>query len=110
MPNQRQKDAFKIHVEEGLPVSKAMIKARYSPATARKPYQLTRSKAWQEMIAELDDRPVLEGVIRTALDRKDKRAHLQAADMVFKLKDRYPAGKLKITAYKEELDKVSVDN
>lgn len=69
------------------------------------PHILTRSKGWMELMAEIDDGEILQRVREIATDKSDKRACLAAADMIFKLKDRYPAGKLKVTQYADELNK-----
>jgi len=52
----KQKIAFDNVVENGGNVSRAMIDAHYSPATAKTPQKLTESKGWQELIVTfLDD-------------------------------------------------------
>ena len=51
MANLRQQEATKIVLETGgKSVSKAMIKAGYSPATAKNPKKLTQSKYYQNLI------------------------------------------------------------
>lgn len=89
-----------------ISVSQAMRKAGYSEATARNPQQFTRSKAYNEVLSSINDGAILEAVMETALDKSDKRAHLQAANMIFQLRDRFPAGKLKVTQYQDEIESI----
>lgn len=90
-------------------IGKTMIKHGYS-ITSADTVSITKTKTWQELLDAIDDNAILSKVKQTALDTKDKRAHLQAADMIFKLKDKYPAGKLKVTSYNEELERIKVSN
>ena len=85
---------------------RAMRENGYSPSVAHVPAKLTESTGFKELLAEIDERPIIENVRAIALGHKDKRAALTAADMLFKLLDRYPAGKLKIQAYNEELERL----
>lgn len=87
-------------------ISKAARKAGYSKNTLRDPGNITRSKGWKELMASIDDTELLARVREIALAKEDKRASLSAIDMLMKLKDRYPAGKLKITEYDEEISKL----
>ena len=49
MPTPKQKRASKL-VEEGRTLGEAMVKAGYSPNTAKAPTKLTRSKGWQKLM------------------------------------------------------------
>jgi len=61
MPTMKQKLAFKKTVENGGFVSPAMKNARYSPAMAKNPQKLTKSKGWHELMNEFlpDDSLIL---------------------------------------------------
>jgi hypothetical protein len=87
-------------------ITKAMKKAGYAPSTIRKQVDVTRSNGWKALLAQIDDNALLSRVSEIALAKEDKRASLQAVDMLMKLKDRYPAGKLKVTEYDEEISKL----
>lgn len=89
-------------------ITQAAREAGYSPSTVSKINNITKSKGWKELMASIDDTELLEKVRSIALDN-DKRASLAAIDMLMKLKDRYPAGKLKVTEYDEELDRLKAD-
>lgn len=48
----KQKKAFNRVVENGGNVSRAMMEAGYSPATAKTPQKLTESKSWEELMSK----------------------------------------------------------
>lgn len=52
MATVRQRKAVKNLVENGGIVSRAMIDADYSPATAKTPQKLTTSKGYKEVLSE----------------------------------------------------------
>ena len=87
-------------------ISAAMRKAGYAPSTIKKQRDVTGSPGWKSLLAQIDDSALLQRVREIALAKEDKRASLQAVDMLMKLKDRYPAGKLKVTEYDEEIQKL----
>ena len=84
-------------------VENEMLKAGYSKSSARC-LKITKTKTWAKLLAEIDDEEILNKV-KSIMRDEDKRSSLTAADMLFKLKDRYPAGKIKLGAF-EERDKV----
>lgn len=109
MPTTQQKKAFEVWSEalaneKPIPITRAMERAGYSVKTRGKPQQLTKSKGWQELLNEIPDSLITTELKKLIKDKTDKRAKLQAMDMALKLKDKYPAGKLKITGYREELE------
>ena len=52
---------------------------------------------------EIEDGPLLNRLKEIAMD-KGKREAMTAIDMLLKLKDKYPAGKVKVTQYNEEME------
>ena len=62
-------------------------------------------REFKEALASIDDEVILERFYEILLD-KDKRSALEAGKQLLKLKDRYPAGKLKLTPYTEKLNKL----
>jgi len=69
MPTMRQKKAAKKLVENGgKSVSGAMIEAGYSPATAKNPEKLTKSKVWEELMEEYLPDELLQKVHREGLE------------------------------------------
>jgi hypothetical protein len=107
-PTIRQKQAFKVLTkkiagEKPFTMGEVMVTAGYSPASAVNPEANLLSKpGFQALLTKIDDDHILSRIYGILLD-DDKRASLQAADMLLKLKDRYPAGKLKVTQYNDEL-------
>lgn len=74
--------------------------------TSARAYRVVKTRTWQELMESVSDEAIIAGITATARDRRDKRAHLQASDMLLRLKDRYPAGKLKVQAYNEEIERL----
>jgi hypothetical protein len=89
-----------------------MVQSGYSPTSAINPgLNLTNKPGWQQLLAKIDDTLILERINKVMLSGSDNVA-LQAADMLLKLKDRYPANKIKMTAFDERekiLEEVSED-
>lgn len=78
-----------------------MINAGYKPSMARNPYRVFKTKSWQMLLAEIDDRPLLYRLLELAMNRKNDKVALDALKEVFKLKDRYPEKKILMGALKE---------
>jgi len=81
---------------EGMPQGKAFKKAGCSSKMGATPL-------FKECLAEIPDSWLL-GRITEIARKADARASLNAIQMLFKLKDRFPAGKLKIQELGEELE------
>jgi len=110
-PSIRQKTAFNktlenIAIKKPVVMENVMIESGYSKATAINPYKnLISKKGWNELLAQIDDNKVLNNISKIANDLTDKRSALSANEVLLKLKDRFPAGKLKVQEYHEELQK-----
>ena len=84
----KQKRAFDKVVENGGNVSRAMIEANYSPATAKTPQKLTESIGYQELCEEYG---LTDGLLVGALvsDIKNKPKNRKAElELGFKIKGR----------------------
>lgn len=107
-PTIMQKKAFNnvidtLQRKEPVLLSKIMTDAGYSKATSQNPTKnLTGKLGWKMMLADIDDQPLVNRLKEIAMD-SDKRASISAIQEIFKLKDKYPVGKLKIGAYENEL-------
>lgn len=106
MATTNQKQAFnlvanKVRKGEKISIGNIMRKVGYSESTSKHPAKLTEAKGWQELLAKIDDDVILTKITEI-LQGDDKRSSLTAADMLLKLKDKYPASKSKIQAYTEE--------
>lgn len=91
---------------EKINLSAAQRKAGYSEYTIRKSTNLTKSIGWRTLMEQFDDAKYMWQIDNIAMG-DDKNASLKAIDMIMKLKDRYPAGKLKFDQYNSELDAIS---
>ena len=107
MATERQKKAIEYVVENGGNVSQAMIKANYSPKTAKTPQKLTQSKAWEELMDKhLPDkllakkhkelltipkkvRKFIKGDLESEYEEVDSNALKAGLDMAYKLKGHY---------------------
>lgn len=99
MATAKQKKAFKTKLQNPeLNDGKVMLSAGFAKSTSRNPSKLTKSKGWQELLEQVDDDWLLKELKSIAKDTNDKRPKLQAIDMLLKLKDRYPAGKVNLKA------------
>lgn len=109
MSTRKQKLALEKTIENRGNISRSMLEAGYSPATAKNPKNLTGSKGWQDLLGSVINEEILIERVYAIAMQDDKRAALQAVDMLLKLRDRYPAGKLKIHQFEEELSAVIED-
>lgn len=89
-------------------ITKALLKAGYAPGTVQATGNVTRTKGWKYLMSRIDDEPYLKRVHDISMDKGDNKTALKAIDMMLKLKDRYPAGKLKVDQYTSELDAISI--
>jgi hypothetical protein len=97
----------RVAQKKPIVMSEIMVESGYSPTTAINPGKnLTNKPVWKELMSELVNDELIIKRINRALISDDNRAALQAADMLLKLKDRYPAGKLKVQEYNEELERL----
>lgn len=112
-PTIKQKQAFNkalsnIAKGEHKSWNKTMQEVGYSEATAKNPTKnLLNKPAFKELLNKVHDDDLLRKLRDIALDDNDKRASISAIDMLLKLKDRYPAGKLKMQEYQDEIGSVS---
>lgn len=105
-PSERQKKVAGALMVNGGKMKSAMLEAGYSPAYAKNSQKLRASGSFKDLLELISDNEIVDKIKEIALG-EDKRACLVALDMLLKLKDRYPAGKLKIQEYQEELESLS---
>src|SRR3990167_10528414 len=87
----RMKQTFK-KVAEGEKVSIAAKDSGYSFYYSRNPSRITKTLGWQYLLGTVDDRIILSRIV-SILQGNDKKTALTAADMLLKLKDKYPANR-----------------
>lgn len=102
MATELQKKATDILLKDKKKnVSKAMRKAGYSEASAHNPQNFVNSRGFKQLLAQIDDEPLLDKLREIALDKKDKRANISAIKELLALKDRYPDKKQTIDIISE---------
>lgn len=104
----KYKNILKAILFENKTFQDAAIEQGYSETTSRTPDNITRTKLWKECLNELDDSSLLGKLWEIAFDT-DKRSALEAVDKLLKLKDKYPAKKLKLEEYSDELKELEED-
>lgn len=108
-PTRKQKAVFKDMVlstakGENLDMKTLMMRNGYKESTALAPsLNLTSKPQWQQLLNEIDEAPLMAKLNSIALD-DDKRSAIAAIIELMKLKDRYPANKMKVSQYQEELN------
>lgn len=99
MATQRQKKAVKAMVENGGIISKAMVSAGYSKATANTPQKLTESLGWKELMEQYLPDDLIAQKHRELLDAStiagtpDYTSIKSGVDMAYKLKGSYAPDK-----------------
>lgn len=80
MATNKQAKALEILVESGgtIPVSKAMEKAGYSPATAKTPQKLTESNAYQRLFPISKTEQVVNNLHRLAISAEDEKIQVES--------------------------------
>ena len=111
MATETQKRAMDLKIErikqkKPIKMGEIMREAGYSKKSAEYPKRLVESKGWQELLNSIEDSALLKKLNEIALDKKDKRANIEAIKELMKLKDRYPKQKLAISIFEEELKKL----
>ena len=114
VPTIRQQNTFDVllkAIREGKPFhwKAVMIQGGYSKNTAVCPvYNLLNREGFQKLLLRIDDAPILAKIYEIIFG-EDKRSSLTAADMIMKLKDRYPAQKSKIVGLFETIKGLEED-
>lgn len=112
MATLKQKTAIKktyenIRNKTLQPMGEVMLESGYKLSVSKHPDILTKSKAWLEALKEIDFNKHLRELDQMASieNNQDKDNVLKAKDMLFKIGDKFPAGKVKIGAF-EDRDKI----
>jgi hypothetical protein len=97
----RQKLVFndlleKIAKKEPWSLAELMVDNGYAVKTAHNPKEnLTEKAGWNMLLSTISDEAILLTIYKAMLS-DDTRSSLSAADMLLKLKDKYPAMKSKV--------------
>ena len=94
-------DKVLVNVRNGNPKSLGalMIESGYHKISEQ-PIRIIKSKGFQYLLGQIDDKIILGRVFEILLS-DDKRSALTSADMLLKLKDRYPDKVIKIGALQQ---------
>ena len=98
----------KIREHKPLHMGQIMIEAGFSPTTAERPQDLTKSKGWEELKAlYLDDEVAVKTLHELAQStNEDKDNRFKSSVEILKLRDRYPAQKSKVMGLFAGLDSI----
>jgi len=110
----KQRQAFKIMLEkmtskDPITMGQILREAGYAKSTSETPSLVTTTKGWEELIAQINDIPLLEKLYEIALG-DDKRACLQAIDQIMTLKDRKPKADNKVIGLFEKVGDLQIKN
>ena len=83
-------------------ISGAMKKEGYSESSCRA-LKVKKTKTWETLLKSVDDEIILKKIYEI-LQGDDKRSSLTSADMLLKLKDKYPAQKSKVMGLFQAID------
>jgi|TARA_R100001530_G_C4309231_1_gene152550 hypothetical protein len=97
----------KVRNKEKVVMKDILAESGYAVSVQNSPQRVTESAGFQYLLAQIDDDIILGRLFSILVD-DDKRASLQSADMLLKLKDRYPQNKLRAMKYQDELGSISV--
>ena len=95
LPTELQKKTYELRAKriknkKPIKMGEIILEAGGSKHTARKPYQITQSKGWQQILAQYDDEPIMQAIYKDALDGKDKRNATKNRELYLRVKDRFP--------------------
>lgn len=104
----RIKKVFERSIENvkngGKPnVSGSMREEGYSPSSCRA-LKVTQSATWKELLESVPENVLVAELFGLATDPVDKRTKLEAIKEFFRLKDKYPASKMKVGAFQEQVN------
>ena len=83
-------------------ISSAMKKEGYSESSCRA-LKVKKTKTWENLLKSVDDEIILKKIYEI-LQGDDMRSSLTSADMLLKLKDKYPAQKSKVMGLFQAID------
>jgi hypothetical protein len=103
-------DKAKEAVSEGKkPVISAIMREEgYSPSACAC-LKVMRTATWKQLLDTIPDNQLLGELFNLATDPDDKRTKLEALKEIFRLKDKYPAGKMQIGAFQNQANEFFED-
>lgn len=91
-------------------ISRIMKEVGYSDSSC-KCLKAMHTATWKHLLDTIPDNVLLGELYGLATDPDDKRTKLEALKEIFRLKDKYPAGKMQIGAFQNQVNEFfEVDN
>ena len=82
-------------------VSGSMRLEGYSPSSCRA-LKVQDTATWKQLLDSIPENVLIGELFELATDPEDKRTKLEAIKEFFRLKDKYPASKMKLGAFQEQ--------
>ena len=115
MPSPRAKKAFNImtaRVAKGEPVTMGAVlrEAGFSKETSLKPKLVTETKGWKELLATIDNEPLLERLKELALCDDKRISHEACKTILLDLKGLGAEKTTKIIGLFEKISELQIDD
>tara|TARA_Y100000034_G_scaffold110239_1_gene142216 strand:+ start:349 stop:654 length:306 start_codon:yes stop_codon:yes gene_type:complete len=96
------------NIRKGQRINKKKIlqKVGYSESIAETPSKVLQTQGFQLLLAKVSDGAILKRLLTIVTGESKDADAINASRELLKLKDRYPAGKLKIQGYNDELNEI----
>jgi hypothetical protein len=102
-----KKMSDKIRKGERVNKKEILMEVGYSESIAETPSRVLETQGFQQLLAKVSDGVILKRLLSIVTSDNSKDADaINSAKELLKLKDRYPAGKLKIQGYNDELNDI----
>jgi hypothetical protein len=102
-----KKMSDKIRKGEKVNKKEILLEVGYSQSIAETPSRVLQTQGFQQLLATVSDGVILKRLLLIVTSETSKDADaINSAKELLKLKDRYPAGKLKIQGYNDELSEI----
>ena len=98
----------KVKAGEKPVISRLMKEEGYSESACAC-LKAMRTATWKQLLDTIPDNKLMIELYGLATDPEDKRTKLEALKEIFRLKDRYPAGKLQLGAFQNQANEFFED-
>ena len=101
-----KKMSDKIRKGERVNKKEILLEVGYSESIAETPSRVLETQGFQQLLANVNDGAILKRLLSIVTGSSKDADAINSAKELLKLKDRYPAGKLKIQGYNDELSEI----
>ncbi len=91
------------------PVISAIMREEGYSESACHCLKVMKTATWKQLLDTIPDNQLLGELYGLATDPDDKRTKLEALKEIFRLKDKYPAGKMQIGAFQNQVNEFFED-